>query len=153
MTEIAINLKFYVKPVPTMPLLGFSPKILGFPKQSWVLGIFFEGLGFFLGFSKGPWVFHGFFKICPKIHLFLLFFAESKTFLPKKGQNLRNHGKKFWKSEANKKTFFQEKFGSFQGKCDFPQKFPENVKKFDLGFSWFFLFPNLGFSIFLEWQH
>src|SRR6218665_1560784 len=63
-----------------LPLLGFSPKILGFRKQSWVLGFSFEGLGFFLGFSKVPWVFLGFFQICPKIYLFLLFFAESQTF-------------------------------------------------------------------------
>ena len=52
--------------------LGFFEAILG----SW---FFSEGLGFFLGFSKGPWVFLGFFKICLKIHLFL-FFAESQTF-------------------------------------------------------------------------
>ena len=110
--------------------LGFSEAILG----SWV---FSEGLGLFLGFSKGPLVFLGFFKICPKIHLFLLFFAESKTFLAKKGQNLRNQGKKFWKSEAmtkkksseilaNRKAFFRKSL-VFSGKVRFFQKFPENV--------------------------
>src|SRR6218665_902278 len=54
---------------------------------------------------------------------------------------------------ADKKTFFQEKFAFFHEKCDFFRKFFENVYKFDLGFSWFFLLSNLGFSIFFEWQH
>src|SRR6218665_3303253 len=64
-----------------LPLLGFS-------KQSWVLGFFSEDLGFFLGFSKGPWVFLGFFKISPKIHFFCCFLQKvSKTFLAKNGQN------------------------------------------------------------------
>jgi len=35
----------------------------------------------------------------------------------------------------------------FSGKVGF---FPEIFRKFDLGFSWFFLLPNLGFSIFLS---
>jgi len=83
-----------------LPLLGFSPKILGFSKQSWVLGFFAEDLGFFQGFSKGPWVFLGFFKICQKIHLFLL-----------------------WRI----KRLFLGKVWFFQEKCDFFQKFSENV--------------------------
>src|SRR6218665_1888558 len=40
-----------VKPVgmlrPGLPPLGFSPKILGFSIQSWVLGFFLTALGFF----------------------------------------------------------------------------------------------------------
>src|SRR6218665_67687 len=84
-----------------LPLLGFSPKILGFSKQSWVLGFLSEGLGFFLGFSKGPWVFLGFFKLARK-YIFLLFSAESKTFLAKNGQNVRNQGKKFGNQRRKK---------------------------------------------------
>src|SRR6218665_3522002 len=51
---------------------------------------------------------------------------------------------------ADKKTFFQEKFAFFQKKCDFFQKFSENVYKFDLGFSWVFYCPILGFQFFLS---
>ena len=32
---------------PALPLLGFSPKILGFSIQSWVLRFFLGALGFF----------------------------------------------------------------------------------------------------------
>jgi len=60
-----------------LPILGFSPKILGFSMESWVLGFFPEGLGFFYGFSKTlgfSWVFH------EKIHVFKRFLAESNEF-------------------------------------------------------------------------
>ena len=50
--------------------LGFSEAILG----SWV---FYEGLGFFLGFSKGPWVFLGFFENLPENTFICVVFAES----------------------------------------------------------------------------
>src|SRR6218665_1882488 len=66
---------------PALPLLGFSPKILGFMIESWVLGFLPEGLWLFLGFFQRPWVFLGFFHISPKIHLFKWFLAKSKEFV------------------------------------------------------------------------
>src|SRR6218665_2892044 len=63
-----------------LPLLGFSPKILGFSKQSWVLGFVSEGLGFFLGFLKGPWVFLGFFKFTRKYIYFCCFLQKVRHF-------------------------------------------------------------------------
>jgi len=39
--------KSFCSAVGSVALLGFSPKILGFSKQSWVLGFFLRALGFF----------------------------------------------------------------------------------------------------------
>jgi len=62
--------------LPALPPLGFSPKILGFSIESWVLGLFSEDLGFFLGFFERPWVCLGFFHIFhEKIHVFKGFFC------------------------------------------------------------------------------
>src|SRR6218665_1685418 len=57
--------------------LGFFEAILG----SWV---FSEGLGFFLGFSKGPWVFLGFFLNLPEnTFIFVVFSRKSEILVEK----------------------------------------------------------------------
>src|SRR6218665_210953 len=57
---VEINIPTNRYPYTALPLLGFSPKILGFPIQSWVLGFFSESPGFFLGFFKELGFFLGF---------------------------------------------------------------------------------------------
>src|SRR6218665_1506790 len=135
--------------------LGFFEAILG-------SCFFSEGLGFFLGFSKGPWVFLGFFKLARK-YIFLLFSAESKTFLAKNGQNLRNQGKKFGNQRRKKgvirkfwrikRHFFRKSLLFFRKSAIFSKNFPKTYRNLTLGFLGCFLLPNLWFSIFFEWQH
>ena len=63
-----------------LPPLGFSPKILGFSIESWVLGLFSEALGFFLGFFERPWFFRGFLGFSRENTRILGFSAESNEF-------------------------------------------------------------------------
>src|SRR6218665_1037222 len=67
---------------PTLPLLGFYSKILGFSTRPWVLGFFHGGLDFFWGFSKDLGFYWGF-HISPKNTIFSsVFLSKSKCFLP-----------------------------------------------------------------------
>src|SRR6218665_4138931 len=58
-----------------LPLLGFSPKILGFRSNLGFL-VFSESLGFFLGFFKHLGCFLGFFIFYRKMHLFKCFWLK-----------------------------------------------------------------------------
>ena len=82
-----------------LPLLGFSPKILGLSIESWVLGIFpegrgfsriFQNLGFFLFFSDFTKKYIYLSAFCFKVRDFKEF---GSRFWPEKSDNLKMMGK------------------------------------------------------------
>ena len=144
-----------------LPLLGFSPQIWGFPTRSRGLGFFLGDLGFFLGFFKKS---QGFVIFPRKIHILECFLLESKCFLvrkygtsccgfgPLKVKNLKIRVKKMSPEIFSTKAAFFKKSSIFSRKSSiFSSKssiFPQNLYKFDLGFSGGFSVARLGFSIF-----
>ena len=111
-----------------LPPLGFSPKILGYSIESWVLGFLSEGLGFFLGFLKGPST---------------LFFGEKWS-----GNQRRWLRKKVIRKFWRRKTFSQEKFAFFRKSAIFSRNVPKTYRNLTLGFLGFFIAQSWVFNFF-----
>ena len=67
---------------PALPLLEFSPKILGFSIRPWDMGFFMKTLAFFSDFFQDLWLFWGFSNFTKK-YIYL------SGFWPKRGENLK----------------------------------------------------------------
>src|SRR6218665_3076345 len=109
-----------------LPLLGFSPQIWGFRPDLGFWDFFLETYGFSWGFSKNLGFFWGFVRFPRKIHILECFLLDKSRFL-------------------EKSSIFSRKSSIFSRKSSI---FPQNLYKFDLGFSGVFSVARLGFSSF-----